>query len=290
MTLDRMRSITARSGVPWHHEGFMRWLPFASAIVLAVAIVGSVPSCRVVKVDCRVDDDCDNGESCEDNECIECQLDRDCDDDEECNDGVCEPAEGEGEGEGAEGEGEGEGGDAPRLSCTSSFGSSITVGSGRLDGTLVSIVMPNFNGCRGDDNHVHLQVDVNGDVYDVAINTSSEFNDEDPRVGIASAPLEALPGDAWSEGWHAGEVASYGFHLGVPSDQFVPLESDALADEVVNALRTAGQISVFMVGFDDGTGGHKVHKNSNGTDGLIVINPDGGSPTGIGFRFQDQFF
>jgi hypothetical protein len=286
MSLDRMRSITARCGVPWHLGRFMSSL---RSLRLSFAIVLALASCRVVTVDCRVDDDCDNDEICEDNECIECQRNRDCDDDEECNDGVCEPAEGEGEGEEGEGEGEGEG-EAPRRNCTSQFGDIITVGSGRLDGTLVSIVMPNFNGCRGDDNHIHLQVDVDGEVYDVAINTSSEFNDQDPRVGMAAAPMGALPGAPWSEGWHAGEVASYTFDLGVASEQFVPMESDVLADEVVDALRTAGQISVFMVGFDDGTGGHKVHKNSNGTDGLLVINPEGASPTGIGFRFQDQFF
>lgn len=268
----------------------MRVIVVASFALALGAVFTSVPGCRVIKVDCRVDDDCDGAEICEDNECIECQRDRDCDDDEECDDGVCEPAEGEGEGEAGEGEGEGENEDAPRRGCTNSFGDIITVGSGRLDGTLVAIVMPDFNGCRGDDNHVHLQVEVDNDVYDVAINTASEFNEQDPRVAMASVPLDALPGAPFDPGWHAGELASYTFDLGVPSDQFVPMERDPLSDAIVDALRTAGPISVFMVGFDDGSGGHKVHKNNNGTDGLIVIHPDSASPTAIGFRFQDQFF
>src|SRR5512140_496287 len=46
-----------------------------------------------------------------------------------------------------------------RLPCTGTFGSAMSATYGRLDGFLVSIVNPlQSASCRGDDNHIHLQV------------------------------------------------------------------------------------------------------------------------------------
>src|SRR4051794_24097371 len=58
-----------------------------------------------------------------------------------------------------------------RIACTSSFGAALTNTPtfGRLDGYLVAIVPPGGgSACNADSSHLHLQVRMNGAVYDVA--------------------------------------------------------------------------------------------------------------------------
>src|SRR5882757_3056191 len=57
-----------------------------------------------------------------------------------------------------------------RLPCTSTFGNAMTATFGRLDGFLVAIVPPGSSNCQGDASHIHLQLQVNGAIYDVAVN------------------------------------------------------------------------------------------------------------------------
>src|SRR4051794_19277293 len=62
-----------------------------------------------------------------------------------------------------------EDGPPTRHPCTSNFGTALTTSFGRLDGFLVAIVPPGGGPCNADSDHVHLQVQVNGAVYDIAI-------------------------------------------------------------------------------------------------------------------------
>src|SRR5438067_2630794 len=76
---------------------------------------------------------------------------------------------------GAGGGGGGNGDGTPtRQSCTGSFGSQLSSRFGRLDGYVVSVVAPGGSrACNGDSGHVHLQLSMNGKIYDVAVNTDA---------------------------------------------------------------------------------------------------------------------
>src|SRR5215831_18533401 len=92
-----------------------------------------------------------------------------------------------------------------RVPCTSTFGTALsnTPTFGRLDGFLVAIVQPGGGGCNADSSHVHLQVRMNGAVYDVAIDVTDGQTGVDD-VHSATRDI-ALPGHlAWAEGWHTG--------------------------------------------------------------------------------------
>ncbi|HTB72219.1 MAG TPA: hypothetical protein VK762_03190, partial [Polyangiaceae bacterium] len=78
-----------------------------------------------------------------------------------------------------------------RQACTGDFGTALTAAHGRMDGYLVSIIAPGQGQkCNGDSGHVHLQVQIAGAIYDVAVNTDVLYDETDV----------ALPGGAWAEG------------------------------------------------------------------------------------------
>src|ERR1700744_2064753 len=83
-----------------------------------------------------------------------------------------------------------------RRACTSKFGSGLAgANHRRLDGTLVAIVPAGQKTCSGDSGHDHLQILMDGDVYDVAVNVESIYCTQ------TNAPLV---GGGWEEGWHPG--------------------------------------------------------------------------------------
>ncbi len=172
-----------------------------------------------------------------------------------------------------------------RMPCTSTFGSALSTPHGRLDGTLVSIVMPtDKNGCNADSSHVHLQVLMNGSVYDVAVNVSDPAN-----VDFLEEDL-ALPDGAFSEGWHTGaaddlDYVSLGFH----DTDFTAIPEDTLAQMLSTELADVNHISVFMTGYGP-TGGHDVHRQGSGEDGAIVIRPLSALPHILLFHFATQSF
>lgn len=186
------------------------------------------------------------------------------------------------------GSGGGSGDGTPtRVACTGSFGSSMTATYGRLDGYLVSIV--NINGsssCRGDDNHLHLQVKVNNKVQDIAVNVESTSGDPDVQYRTVN---HALVGGAWSEGWHTGQSLDYANNLGVKSTSFTPYSITQLQSILDSALANANHVSVYATGFDS-TGGHNIHRNPTNHDGAIVINPTTSNPTFLLFHFSNQTF
>jgi hypothetical protein len=174
-----------------------------------------------------------------------------------------------------------------RQACTSTFGSAMTATFGRLDGFLVSIVNPNTTtSCRGDDNHIHLQVRVNGRIEDVAVNVASTSGN--PNLDFRTVG-SALRGGAWTEGWHPGQTLDYPTNLGVSSTSFTEETLSQLTATVDNALAGANHVSIFATGFDP-TGGHLVHRQGSGHDGAIVIDPTTATPTYLLFHFTNQAF
>ena len=170
-----------------------------------------------------------------------------------------------------------------RQQCTSQFGSALTSVYGRLDGYLVAIVQPGNGGCNADSDHVHLQVKMNGAIYDVAVNVGSTGGTDDVHTTTRD---KALP--PWSEGWHTGVVEDY-VSLGLHSTQFMLESRTQLAGEVTDELTTVNHISIFGTGYGP-DGAHLIHRNGQGHDGLIVTNPLSTPAHVRMFSFTNQAF
>jgi hypothetical protein len=180
--------------------------------------------------------------------------------------------------------------DAPRnASCTptsSETGTAVSTDYGRLDGTLVYVVdVGKDPQCNGDDSHVHLQIQVSGSIYDVAVDIGTAPNDE---VGILQQTM-ALPGGAWQEGWHATAALSY-TSLGLMSASFLTTSPDPLAAQVEGLLASTTQISIFCKGYKQGNGCHDVHYENGYDDGAIFLDPSSAMSPVLFFRFTDQSF
>jgi len=174
-----------------------------------------------------------------------------------------------------------------RRPCTNSFGSAMNTTFGRLDGFLVTILNPGQGtSCSGDAHHVHLQVLMNGAIYNIAVNVDSSTGNPDVDFLTRSAPLKGAP---WSEGWHASQQLDYVTNLGVHSTAFTERTPVQLTSLVDSALASANHVSIFTTGFDS-TGGHLVHRQGNGHDGAIVINPLSANPQYLLFHFTTQTF
>lgn len=159
--------------------------------------------------------------------------------------------------------------------CTNAFGTGLSTAFGRLDGILVSVVSPEHRGCNGDATHLHLQIEANAATYDVAVNVD----------GLSAEISHAPVGPAWSEGWHDNEALDYVGALGVHAPAFAPTHAPAIELE----LGVVNHISVFATGYGP-TGAHLVHRNGNGRDGAIVLNPLGTQARIVMFRFTTQSF
>jgi uncharacterized protein YukJ len=178
-------------------------------------------------------------------------------------------------------------GDPTRQNCTNNFGNALTTQFGRLDGILVSIVHVGANQCNGDADHVHLQIQSNGKIYDVAVNMQSD-QAGDPNVQYLEKNL-AWVGDPWSEGWHTGMLLDYWGNLKLHSTEFTAFSMNTLAQKVEDALATVNHISVWGYGYGP-DGMHKIHRNVVNKDGAIVLEPLSNSPRYLLFHFVDQTF
>ena len=162
-----------------------------------------------------------------------------------------------------------------RNACTSALGNALSTFHGRLDGTLVSIVPPSQHTCNGDSTHVHLQVQMSGAVYDVAVNVD----------GLEADLPHAMVDGAWTEGWHTTDNLDYPTTLGIHSTIFKTTSATAL----MAALENVNHISVYATGYGP-TGAHLVHRQSNNRDGAIVADPLGATPHYFVFRFSTDAF
>jgi hypothetical protein len=172
-------------------------------------------------------------------------------------------------------------------SCTplsAQNGTAINTNYGRLDGTL-SYVLPQGgpSSCNGDDSHVHLQVEVSGNVYDVAVDIGSSPDD----VALYQEDLP-LPGGPWAEGWHGTDTLTYSA-LGIHSGQFTAADPAALSAMLVTELAQANHISIFGMGYNTDNGCHDVHYEK-GSDGALFLDPLSPQAHGLFFRFKQDSF
>jgi len=170
-----------------------------------------------------------------------------------------------------------------REACTSTFGSELGgTWQGRLDGYLTAIVPSGFHGCKGDRDHMHLQIRMGGKIYDVAINV------DDVRLAEVDAPL--LDGE-WSEGWHPWTPLDYVSDLGLHSSSFRGQSQSALERTLTTAFASANHVSIYATKYA-WSGVHLVHRSRSGNplDGAIVLRPTTGSPHYLLFSFPDQSF
>lgn len=169
--------------------------------------------------------------------------------------------------------------------CTSAFGSQLTAVHGRIDGLLVAVVPPGGRACNGDADHVHLQVLVNGSIYDVAINVHDNAGGNVfflARDG-AAARFE------WVEGWHPNEHLSYR-DIGLTSTSFTAQATATLAQQIESELATVNHVSIFATGYGP-TGAHEVHyRDGVSLDGAIIARPLGSSARSLFFHFANQSF
>jgi hypothetical protein len=177
-----------------------------------------------------------------------------------------------------------------RKPCTSDFGTALPPSGtfGRLDGYLVAIVAPGqTSGCNDDDSHLHLQIQMTGAVYDIAIDATDGQTQVDD-VHTATIDVAMPSGPAWTEGFHTGVTIDYPA-LGV-HDTALPLMSKAQIVSTLTAdLATANHISIFTTTYGD-NGAHLVHRNGAGHDGLIVTEPLS-TPSHVRMlSFSDQSF
>jgi len=166
-------------------------------------------------------------------------------------------------------------------------GTLVNTSHGRLDGTLVYVVpLDGTSKCNGDDAHVHLQVEVSGLVYDVAVDVGATGDE----VGLDQESL-ALPDGAWAEGWHGTDALAYPT-LGLKSTSFPTATPADVATQVESLLESTTKISIFCTGYTPGDNGcHDVHyEDGDGEDGAIVLDPTAATSPVLFFRFQGQTF
>jgi hypothetical protein len=165
------------------------------------------------------------------------------------------------------------------------FGSGITPGFGRLDGTVSAVLVPTVAACGHDDNHAIVQVSANGSTYQLWVNVGYAGM---PDVGFAERD-SALGNDPFKEGWHPGGTLDYVAGLGVHSTDFTLETQDVLSATMMSDVTVGSTISIYGVGFTTNDGAHLVHFNGAGQDGAVVVHPDS-APHFLLFDFTNQTF
>jgi hypothetical protein len=215
-------------------------------------------------------------------------ADADADANAEGDDGGGAPDEGTATGEGGEASSSSTDGPPSYTSaCTplsAQTGTALDTKHGRMDGYLTYIVPKDGTAsCNGDDSHVHLQIRMSGNIYDVAVDIGTFTGD----ANLYEADMQ-LPQGAWSEGWH--DVGLSYPQLGLQSAQFTPEDPTTLGQKIQSELASANHISVFCDSYSQENGCHDVHYEDGTADGALVIEPL--SPTAhiLFFRFSTQSF
>jgi hypothetical protein len=157
---------------------------------------------------------------------------------------------------------------------------------GAVEADLVAITPPGAAGnCPNDSGHVHLQLDITGKRYDVAVNIESTAGDP---MSILTKDLPAqLPGLGYSN-----SSFDYPLTLGVHSTDFVAIAKAALVTRLQSELKNASRVSIHGLTYTDGSGIHDVHKNNPGHDGVILVRRGGagGSDHAIALKFSTDVF
>ncbi len=157
---------------------------------------------------------------------------------------------------------------------------------GAVEADLVAITPPGAPGnCPNDSGHVHLQLDITGKRYDVAVNVESTTGDP---MSILTKDLPAqLPALGYSN-----SSFDYPLTLGVHSTEFVSVAKAALVTRLQTELKNASRVSIHGLTYTDGTGIHDIHKNSAGRDGVILVRRGGagGADHAIALKFSTDVF
>ncbi len=173
--------------------------------------------------------------------------------------------------------------------CTDRFGTALTSSFGRLDGKVLAVVAPVDQQCpRPNNDHLILEITMGGAAYRMVVNVQSDRAGADTRVHTAevTAPLS---GEPFADGWHPGAKLDYVTTLSVHADAFAPHALSELVQTVSDRITIGAPVSVFATS-SGGDSAHLVHRNGNGNDGAIVLDPTGASPRWLLFRFVDQTF
>lgn len=175
--------------------------------------------------------------------------------------------------------------------CASKFGDDLSGRFGRIDGIVYSVQKPSDRHCKkADDDHLIVQVLMNGEVYRMVTNIHGRGPDPDVRYATLR---HALPAPAFSEGWHDDKLSlDYVRNLGVHDDDFTPYKMNDLVAQIAKELRVGAEVSVYASGWGGRhEGAHLIHRNKQkNTDGAIVVSPRGQSPKFLLFHFADQSF
>lgn len=175
--------------------------------------------------------------------------------------------------------------------CATTFGSALTEGFGRIDGTVYAVQKPSDATCTfPNSDHVILQVLMNGAVYRLVVNVQSDRAGTDPKILVATLP-HALPAPVFGEGWHAGAPLDYVTSLGAHSDaSFTALTLDDAVTKIVTDVKVGDPIAVYGTsGAGRPESAHLIHRSSANADGAIVVSPTT-SPQFLLFHFDNQTF
>ncbi|HEY6177671.1 MAG TPA: hypothetical protein VIX73_24605 [Kofleriaceae bacterium] len=176
-----------------------------------------------------------------------------------------------------------------RLPCTGTFGTALSSGAfGRLDGFLVAIVPPGGSRtCHADSDHLHLQIKVSGQIYDIAVNIGSD---------VHTTTIDRPAFSAWTEGWHVtGDGTSGNVFVDYPGlglhANTIPLSTtQALITAMTDDFAAVNHISIYATSYDTQDGAHLVHYNGAGHDGMIVTKPLSPSAHMRAFSFDSSSF
>lgn len=172
--------------------------------------------------------------------------------------------------------------------CASTFGAAFTTAFGRADGTITAVVSPNVQCPLPNDDHLVIQISIDGGIQRVVVNVKSDFGDPKVRLRELTAPL---PTPVFEEGWHPGLALDFPTTLGVHSDAgWDVVDLETASARLYDALTVGAPLSVYGSSDSYPESMHKIHRNGRNTDGAIVINPTSASPQWMIFSFQTQTF
>jgi hypothetical protein len=157
---------------------------------------------------------------------------------------------------------------------------------GAVEAELVAITPPGTKtSCPTDTGHVHLQLDITGKRYDVAVNVESTTGAE---MAIFT---KDLPPTLQSFGYHPAKF-DFPTDLGAHSTDFVPTAKAALITRIESELASASRVSIHGLTYTDGTGIHDIHRYGSDRDGVMIVRGGGaaGMDHAVALRFSTDVF
>jgi hypothetical protein len=170
--------------------------------------------------------------------------------------------------------------------CVGTFGNDLVDGFFRFDATVIAIVPPGSSCPRPNNDHIILEIRMNGDAYRMVAAVESSFGNPDMAIAERDAPLVGPP---WQEGAHSGISFDYVNDLGLHRLDFLPTPKDEMIDRLTFPIDVGARVSVFAHVEQADDSAHLVHRNGSGQDGAIVIHPDT-TPRYLALRFDNQLF